>query len=86
MRNRELAEVAFPNEPTPKYGPSMLLSMYCGKWMVCQKLSDSCILIYAKTGAGDITSRVAEGRSEQEQSPDIHKVGEAIGNVRISPQ
>lgn len=38
MRNRELAEVAFPHEPTPKYGPSMLLSMYCGKWMVLETL------------------------------------------------
>ena len=33
-RNRELAEVAFPNGTAPKYGPAMLLPAFCGKWIV----------------------------------------------------
>ncbi|KAI0255595.1 P-loop containing nucleoside triphosphate hydrolase protein [Lactifluus subvellereus] len=33
-RNRELTEVAFPNGAAPKYGPAMLLPVFCGKWIV----------------------------------------------------
>ncbi|KAI0270605.1 P-loop containing nucleoside triphosphate hydrolase protein [Gloeopeniophorella convolvens] len=37
-RNRELTEVIFPNGGAPKYGPSMLLPAYCGKWIVLETL------------------------------------------------
>ncbi|TDL26985.1 hypothetical protein BD410DRAFT_836072 [Rickenella mellea] len=37
-RNRELSEIGFRGEPIPKYGPSMLLPQYCGKWDVLNKL------------------------------------------------
>ncbi|KAF9480626.1 hypothetical protein BDN70DRAFT_877317 [Pholiota conissans] len=32
MRNRQLAEIAFPDGNIPKYGAAMLLPEYCGKW------------------------------------------------------
>ncbi|OAX33766.1 hypothetical protein K503DRAFT_699906 [Rhizopogon vinicolor AM-OR11-026] len=38
IRNRELAEVAFPDQPIPKYGTAMLLPQYCGKWVVLDTL------------------------------------------------
>jgi hypothetical protein len=34
IRNRELADIAFPNELAPKYGPAMLQPQFCGKWAV----------------------------------------------------
>ncbi|KAI8972582.1 P-loop containing nucleoside triphosphate hydrolase protein [Trametes punicea] len=37
-RNRELARLAFPTGPLPKYGPSMLRPEFCGKWMVLETL------------------------------------------------
>ncbi|KAL0952740.1 hypothetical protein HGRIS_006971 [Hohenbuehelia grisea] len=37
-RNRELAEIAFPNQEPPKYGTAMLQPQYCGKWAVLETL------------------------------------------------
>ncbi|KAI0772497.1 P-loop containing nucleoside triphosphate hydrolase protein [Trametes elegans] len=38
LRSREMARLAFPNGPLPKYGPSMLRPEFCGKWMVLETL------------------------------------------------
>ncbi|KAG2093025.1 P-loop containing nucleoside triphosphate hydrolase protein [Suillus cothurnatus] len=38
LRNRELAEVAFPDQTIPKYGTAMLLPQFCGKWVVLDTL------------------------------------------------
>ncbi|KAH9976865.1 P-loop containing nucleoside triphosphate hydrolase protein [Lactifluus volemus] len=55
-RNRELAEVAFPNGTAPRYGPAMLLPAFCGKWIVLETLlqewrrdSTSKVLIFTKS-------------------------------------
>ncbi|KAI0030843.1 P-loop containing nucleoside triphosphate hydrolase protein [Vararia minispora EC-137] len=37
-RNRELAEIAFGDGMSPKYGQAMLKPEYCGKWIVLQTL------------------------------------------------
>ena len=33
-RNRNLAEIAFPEGNIPKYGTAMMQAKYCGKWAV----------------------------------------------------
>jgi hypothetical protein len=33
-RNRQLAEIAFPDGNIPKYGTAMMQPQYCGKWAV----------------------------------------------------
>lgn len=34
LRNRELAEIAFPDGHIPKFGTAMMQAKYCGKWTV----------------------------------------------------
>ncbi|KAG2743426.1 hypothetical protein P692DRAFT_201886592 [Suillus brevipes Sb2] len=38
LPNRELADVAFPGQPLPKYGTAMLLPQYCGEVVVLDTL------------------------------------------------
>jgi hypothetical protein len=42
-RNRELAEVAFPNGTAPKYGPAILKPEFCGKWKVSLRMLAFCL-------------------------------------------
>ncbi|KAI0077655.1 hypothetical protein K474DRAFT_1642880 [Panus rudis PR-1116 ss-1] len=37
-RNRELAQIAFPEGGAPKFGPALLVPQYCGKWIVLKSL------------------------------------------------
>ncbi|KAF8890663.1 P-loop containing nucleoside triphosphate hydrolase protein [Infundibulicybe gibba] len=38
IRNRSLAEVAFPDGDIPKYGAAMMQPQFCGKWVVLETL------------------------------------------------
>jgi hypothetical protein len=63
-RNRELAEVAFPNDSAPKYGPAILLPVYCGKWIVSLEVPAchlSCLNVVLAPGTRDPLTRVAQG-------------------------
>jgi len=37
-RNRELVQIAFPDETPPKFGTAMLQPQLCGKWLVLDVL------------------------------------------------
>ncbi|PPQ63446.1 hypothetical protein CVT24_004978 [Panaeolus cyanescens] len=38
LRNRELADMAFPDGPIPKFGTAMMQAKYCGKWKTLEVL------------------------------------------------
>ncbi|KAF9054254.1 P-loop containing nucleoside triphosphate hydrolase protein [Panaeolus papilionaceus] len=38
LRNRELAEIAFPDGHIPKFGTAMMQAKYCGKWTTLEVL------------------------------------------------
>jgi hypothetical protein len=63
-RNRELTEIAFPNDSAPKYGPAILLPVYCGKWIVSLEAS-ACHLsrlnVVLASGTRDPLTRMAQG-------------------------
>ncbi|KAG6907721.1 hypothetical protein DXG01_007634 [Tephrocybe rancida] len=49
VRNRALAELAFPNGDIPKYGTAMMQPKFCGKWAEWKKDATNKVLIFTKS-------------------------------------
>jgi len=67
-RNRELTDVAFGDVSAPRFGPAMMLTAYCGKWIVGFGAARISFVTFTCSpsllGVGDPLKRVAQGSGQ----------------------
>jgi hypothetical protein len=77
-----MAQLAF-GDRIPLWGVSIHLEEHCGKWKVVILLGGRVVALTPDIiGPADAAQGVAQGQDQQSVS--LYKVGQAVGNPRIS--